>query len=349
MKPLMILLACGTMQFAAAADEIVKAPPADAPVTATPEAAYRSLPCPTNAGFRMDGYYVWCGSIIEADGKFQMFASRWPEGSGQGKTGVGMLDGYRQHSEIVRAVADDPVGPYEFKEVVLQGRGGKWWDGQMCHNPKIVKVGDTFVLYYIGSAVGSPLRKIGYAWAKSVEGPWTRLDDCLPLGQDQNNPAPFVREDGRVLLAYRNRQQQMFIAAADVWNGVYQTIAKNICPQAPLEDPDLTFRDGQYHLIAEDGKGILTGHERFGAELVSKDGVHWQTDDPVTAYTHTIRWTDGTETLVDRRERPEFFNADADATRKGTGQPTHLVSAVQVGNHTWCNVVPLGTPADLHR
>ena len=182
---------------------------------------------------------MWCGSIIKAEGKFHLFASRWPEGTGKGGTGVGMLDGYRQHSEIVHAVADDPVGPYTFKEVVLQGRGGRWWDGQMCHNPKIVKVGDTFVLYYIGSAVGSPLRKIGYAWAPSVDGPWTRLDDCLPLGDDQNNPAPLVQADGRVLLAYRNQRQQMFIASADAWNKDYRTIAKNICPQAPLEDPDL--------------------------------------------------------------------------------------------------------------
>ena len=292
----------------------------------------------------MDGYYVWCGSLIKADGKFHLFASRWPEGTGKGGTGVGMLDGYREHSEIVHAVADNPVGPYVFKEVVLRGRGGKWWDGQMCHNPKVVRIGDTFVLYYIGSAVGSPLRKIGYAWASSVDGPWTRLDECLPLGEDQNNPAPLVREDGRVLLAYRNRQQQMFIAGAAAWNGDYRTIAKNICPQASLEDPDLTLRDGLYHLVAEDGKGVLTGHARFGAELVSKDGIHWETNHPVTAYTHTIRWTDGTETEVDRRERPEFFNADADADRKGTGQPTHLVSAVQVGDHTWCNVVPLATP-----
>ena len=30
-----------------------------------------------------------------------------------GKTTV--LDGYRRYSEIVRAVADDPIDPYEFK------------------------------------------------------------------------------------------------------------------------------------------------------------------------------------------------------------------------------------------
>ena len=349
MKTLFVSLAIVAMQAAVVADEVVKPPAANVPTTGTTGIGYSFLPTPTNAGFRMDGYYVWCGSLIKADGKFHLFASRWPEGTGKGgagkgSAGVGMLDGYRQYSEIVHAVADNPVGPYTFKEVVLHGRGGKWWDGQMCHNPKIVKVGDTFVLYYIGSAVGSPLRKIGYAWAKSVDGPWTRIDDCLPLGDDQNNPAPFVHEDGRVMLAYRNQRQQMFIASAAAWNGKYETIAKNICPQAPLEDPDLTFRDRLYHLVAEDGKGTLTGHERFGAELVSKDGVHWEMNDPVTAYTHTIRWADGTETVVDRRERPEFFNADADANRKGSGQPTHLISAVQVGSHTWCNVVPLATP-----
>ncbi len=126
--------------------------------------ANRLLPSPRNAGFRMEGYLVWGGSIIKAGGKYHLFASRWPEGTGNEHS---LLRGYREHSEVVRAVADDPIGPYEFQEVVLDGRGGDWWDGKMCHNPKIVRVDDTFVLYYIGSAESSPLRKVGYAWSKA--------------------------------------------------------------------------------------------------------------------------------------------------------------------------------------
>lgn len=300
------------------------------------------LPSPKDAGFRMKGFYVWCGSIIKADGRFHMFASRWPEGTGKG-TGVGMLGGYRNHSEIVRAVADNPVGPYEFKEVVVSGRGDKWWDGQMCHNPKIFRIGDTYVLYYIGCAVGGPLRKIGYAWSKSVAGPWTRIDECLPIGEDCNNPAPYVHEDGRILLALRIRGLRIDIAEANAWNGSYRLIARNICPDAQLEDPDLAFRDGLYHLIAEDCNGTLTGHSRFGAHLVSKDGIQWEKNDPVAAYTHTIQWTDGTQTIVNRRERPELFNANAG--RKGTGWPTHLVTGVQVGEQTWSHVQAIAPPA----
>lgn len=80
-------------------------------------------------------------------------------------------------------------------------------------------------LFYIGSAHGSPLRKVGYAWSKSITGPWQRLDRPLPLGEDHNNPAPYVHEDGRVLLAFRNRELHMHIASADAWNGEYRIVA----------------------------------------------------------------------------------------------------------------------------
>ena len=35
---------------------------------------------PRNGGFRMEGYWVWCGSVIKGDdGRYHMFASRWPK------------------------------------------------------------------------------------------------------------------------------------------------------------------------------------------------------------------------------------------------------------------------------
>ncbi|MCC2685873.1 MAG: hypothetical protein K0R75_2772, partial [Paenibacillaceae bacterium] len=60
----------------------------------------------------MEGYFVWCGSVIRAeDKKYHMFASRWPKSTG-------FPNGYRRNSEIVRAVSDTPEGPYQFQEVV---------------------------------------------------------------------------------------------------------------------------------------------------------------------------------------------------------------------------------------
>ena len=183
----------------------------------------RLLPSPQNSGFRMDGFFVWGGSVIKVNNTYHLFASRWPEETK-------FPQGYREHSEIVHATADNPLGPYEFREVVLKGRGGTWWDGKMCHNPKIVKAGDYYVLFYIGSAVGSPLRKCGYSFSKSIDGPWERLGEPLPFGEDHNNPAPYVYEDGRVIVAFRDRELHMYIAEADSFNGTYRVVVKDIFP-----------------------------------------------------------------------------------------------------------------------
>jgi hypothetical protein len=299
----------------------------------TPRSIFERLqPAPKDAGFRMDGYFVWGGSVIRVGDTYHLFVSRWPKETR-------FPQGYRSHSEIVRATATTPLGPYTFQEVVLTGRGGTWWDGKMCHNPKIVQAGSTFVLYYIGSAVESGLRKCGYAHAESIEGPWTRIGQAMPFGEDHNNPAPYVHADGRVLIAFRDRSLNMYIATADAFDGTYRIAARNLFP-FKVEDPDLFFNDGRYHMVVEDNVGKLTGHVRHGGHLVSKDGLRWRPAEPVRVYDHTLRWTDGTATQADRRERPELFNADA--KRKGNGSPTHLLTAVQVGDSTWCHIQTIG-------
>jgi hypothetical protein len=284
----------------------------------------------------MDGYFVWCGSLIRAEGRFHMFASRWPRDTG-------FPDGYRRHSEIVRAVSDVPEGPYEFREVVLAGRGGDWWDGRMCHNPKILRIGDRYVLFYNATDLSGrllhgkhPYRQIGYADAPSIRGPWRRLDRPLPLGEDTNNPAPYVHDDGCVLLVYRDWALRMYIAKAPAYDGDYQVVARDFFEEGRLEDPDLYVVDGQYHMVMEDNQAKLTGHERHGGHLVSRDGIHWQRADDVHVYTHDIAFKDGTRFTAERRERPEMFNANAEV--KGRGEPTHLATGVFHGGAAW-NVV----------
>jgi hypothetical protein len=66
----------------------------------------RLLPAPLNGGFRMNDYWVWCGSVVKGeDGRFHMFASRWPRG-------LSFSPHWLTNSEIVRAVSDKPEGPY---------------------------------------------------------------------------------------------------------------------------------------------------------------------------------------------------------------------------------------------
>ncbi|MBI5396833.1 MAG: hypothetical protein HZA91_16175, partial [Verrucomicrobia bacterium] len=67
----------------------------------------RLSPVAKGTGFAMDGYFVWCGSVIKVDDSYHMFASRWP-------VATKFPEGYRQNSEIVRAVASRPEGPYKF-------------------------------------------------------------------------------------------------------------------------------------------------------------------------------------------------------------------------------------------
>jgi len=179
------------------------------------------LPTKADAGFWMDGYWIWCGSVIKGDdGKYHMFASRWPNPPGFGPY-------WLTNSEIVHAVSDTAIGPYKFVDVALPPRGAEYWDGQMTHNPAIRKYKGTYLLYYTGTTYKAerpsatnrisethPTKleahqneRIGLATSKSLNGPWRRLDkpilDVMPDSWDRyltSNAAPVVMKDGRVML-----------------------------------------------------------------------------------------------------------------------------------------------------
>jgi hypothetical protein len=82
---------------------------------------------PVNSGFKMDGYWVWCGSMIQVDSVYHLFASHWP------KTGT-FPEGYRQNSEIVRATSTSPLGPFTFQEVVIGERDSLFWDSTQSNH-----------------------------------------------------------------------------------------------------------------------------------------------------------------------------------------------------------------------
>ena len=238
--------------------------------------------------------------MIKVGDTYQMFASRWP-------VATSFPEGYRKHSEIVRATASKPEGPYTFQEVIIGKRAPGKWDSAMAHNPVIYKTGSTFVLYYIGSDEGSGYRRIGYASAPAVTGPWTRSDQPLDLGveSDANNPAALFEPDGSVKLIWRNRDLQVFISTAPSFRGPYRVANDKVWPKSPLEDFFLFKAQGKYHMICEDAHSNITGHRTWGGHLVSDNGISdWKLYDSPTAYDHDIRWDDGTVFHAVRRERP---------------------------------------------
>ena len=163
-------------------------------------------------GFVQPGFHTWGGSTVRApDGTFHMFVSRWPAALGQ--------NGWVTASEVVRAVAAEPRGPFTFAEVVLPRRAAEYWDGMMTHNPSVFWDArrQLFVLFYIGTTfpfMPPPAhaphtnrteyemawngKRIGVAISRSVLGPWVRPDapafQPLPGSWDgaiSSNPAPL--------------------------------------------------------------------------------------------------------------------------------------------------------------
>jgi hypothetical protein len=293
----------------------------------------RLQPVSQQSGFRMDGYFVWCASAIKVGPTYHLFAARWP-------VATGFPDGYRQHSEIVRATATNPFGPYTFAEVVIGPRAAGTWDSAMAHNPAIYEHRGKFWLFYIGSDHGSFYRQIGVAVADRITGPWQRPDQPLDLGIacDANNPAALFEPDGSVKLIWRTRDLRVFVSTAANVHGPYTVAGRDVWPTAKLEDFFFFKRAGQYHVLCEDNAGGVTGHVRWGARIVSPDGTAtWRVYEPEPlAYDHTLHWTEGGSFTATRRERPWLLIED--------GAATCLLTGVYDGVNTWNQPVPIVPP-----
>lgn len=300
--------------------------------------AFETEKLPVNSGFKMEGYWVWCGSMIKVDSVYHLFASRWP------KTGA-FPEGYRQNSEIVRATSTSPVGPFVFQEVVIGGRDSLFWDSNMAHNPTIHHIGNKYVLFYIGSNFTARqqnsdalLRRIGYAESESISGPWVRSD--LPvIDAESNNPAVLV-EDGKVKLIFRDTQLRVILAEAASYKGPYSIVNENVWPAARLEDFYLFKSEGSYHIVCEDNVGGVSGHERWGVHLYSANGIHnWMKYDPVIVYNHELAFEHDSVLHCVRRERPQLLIEN--------NEITHLITAVYDGKDSWCQPVKLKQPISV--
>lgn len=287
---------------------------------------------PLNSGFRMDGYWVWCGSMIKVNSTYHLFASRWP------KTGA-FPEGYRQHSEIVRATSKKPYGPFIFQEVIIGERDSCYWDSNMAHNPFVCKIKNKYVLFYIGSDFTTTqknsrtlLRKVGYAESESISGPWKRSDKPL-LDFESNNPAVLV-QDSVVKMVFRNKGLQVFMAEASNYKGPYQIVNDNLWPDAKLEDFYLFKYNNNYHIICEDNVGKVSGHERWGIHIYSEDGVNnWKRYEPLVVYNHDIIFKNDSVLHCNRRERPQLLIEN--------NKITYLINAVYDGKNSWVQPVRL--------
>ncbi|MDB4581529.1 glycoside hydrolase family protein [Draconibacterium sp.] len=333
----------------------------------------RILTAPKNGGFQDPDYWIWGSSVIKGeDGKYHMFASRWPKTVGFGN--------WVTNSEVVHAVSDTPVGPYKFLEIVLPTRGKQFWDGMCTHNPRIVKYNNQYLIYYFGNTYNFEKpnaenpnvskdnwrkawmnKRIGVAISSSVYGPWKRLDKPVieprPGHWDASitsNPAPVVNDKtNEILLMYKSSTEGLTpplllgVSKANKPEGPYERLSEEPIfrfetannNRIDVEDPYVWWNGKHYEAILKDRSGEICGEEGGGIHVWSDDGVNWQLFENLKAYSRDVRWDDGTTSHQNHFERPFLLIED--------GVPTHLFAATGTGpkawqfDKTWNMVIPL--------
>jgi hypothetical protein len=339
--------------------------PTDAQAAASPENGFlmQLQPVPLRARFSLPDHHVWCGSMVrDPEGTCQLFYSRWPRAAG--------FNAWATHSEIARATAADPLGPYAHQGVVLPEREARHWDGLTTHNPTVLEHQGRYYLYYTGStgdrrAAETPdtwnwmhrnSQRIGVAVAVHPAGPWTRRD--IPLvdaGDDPEasdslivgNPSVTRRPDGGFLMIYKAVGQAdplpfggpvvHRVALAERPDGPFvkqpDPVFTREGSRFPAEDPFVWQDNGRYRAILKDMHGAFTNAGRSLVLFESEDGLHWSLSDPCLLSDRTVRFEDGSCRQFDYLERPQlYFEA---------GEPAVLFCAARVGNQT-CNLhIPL--------
>jgi hypothetical protein len=320
----------------------------------------RLLPTNKEYGFYMEDYWVWGSSVIKGeDGKYHMFTSRWPKKIN--------FNHWLTNSEIVHCISEKPEGPYIFSDVALPPRGEEYWDGKMTHNPAIRKHGDTYLLFYTGTTYKGDMpdqehqitpespkkldahqhERIGLATSKSPYGPWERRDepilDVIPDSWEQylvSNAAPYVFEDGRVMLYYKGveklRKHAISIAFADHWDGPYKRISdKPLDVGVGAEDPNIWYENGKFHALMLDHDRKYSNKEIYYA--TSEDGLRWEVEPDPVAITKNILFQDGTRQTMKSTERPWVLVEDGNATFVffATGDD------IEGKRHTWNMCIPL--------
>lgn len=335
----------------------------------------RILPAPKNGGYHDSDYWIWGSSVIKGeDNRYHMFASRWSRKLNFGN--------WVTSSEVVHAVADTPIGPYKTLEVVLPARGKEYWDGMCTHNPRIVKYGDRYLLYYFGTTYDfeqptpeSPNvtkenwdkawknKRIGLAISNSVNGPWRRLDKPVIEPREghwdasiTSNPAPVVNEKtGEILLMYKSSADALKlplllgVAKADKPEGPYERLS---------EEPILRFKTADNNRIDLEDPYVWWDGDKYEAIIKDRTGeLCGEEGGGVHAWS-----TDGVEWQL--FENPKAYSRSIvwdDGTTSyqnhferpflliENGVPTHFFAATGNGDKawsfdkTWNMVVPLKT------
>jgi len=197
-------------------------------------------------------------------------------------------------------------GPFVFSDLAMTGSGQNTWDKYGAHNPTIHKLGDSYVLLYIGN--NNPERPthpsnqhIGMAFSSSLYGPWEKVNgDGLILSPPSdssfwnyrasngvNNPALLCHPEGAFYLYFKSEGGMMGLAISRQIQGPYKQFPEPVTSnEQTIEDGYAFLYKDNICLLTTDNHGIL---EKGGGLLwISDDGLHFNLEEqgfyPVEKY-----------------------------------------------------------------
>lgn len=292
-------------------------------------------------------WYTWCPSVIrDADGHYQLFHSRWPKAKG--------WHAWLTHSEIRRAVADRPEGPYRPLGTVIPAVGegrGRWFN---AHNPKVERFEGAYWLYFIqtwakdgSEAARTELASLGGrhpAWlgevrpnqrtfvakAAALDGPWSVAPDPVvepakTIVRLTVNPAVCARPGGGYLMIVKGDKpgttqfiRNQAVATAPRPEGPWTIADRAAIDDLDTEDVSLWHDDrrGRYYAVFHTTKG-----KGFIGMITSEDGLAWTRAAQFELTPKILRFDDGESFKPSMMERPYVL-------RDESGEPSHLLVAV---------------------
>lgn len=249
-------------------------------------------------------YTIWGSAPIQGDnGKIHIYTARWPEKN--------VDPAWRRSSEIAHYVADHPEGPFSFSDIAIQGTGQETWDKYAPHNPEIAKVGDQYVLLYIGNTdyhqpPHPSNQSIGMALSGSPYGPWKRVGKDGKI-IDTHNPDKwnFQSKNGAVNPAFLVKGDKYYVyfkstgkdglkyglAISDQLEGPYEITDSPITSNKGTLEDGTVFAYGDYvYLLTTDNHGQNTGVKGGGTLWKSKDGIHFDLEDAQIGYRQIMHY-----------------------------------------------------------
>lgn len=222
--------------------------------------------------------------IIEHEGKYYAYAT---EDYGEWKPSDDPLE-YVSNKQIVPILESDDLVHWYFKNAAFTALKKPSW-GTMGANvwaPDVVKIGNSFVMYYALSVWGDPDPGIGVATAPEPWGPWTdqgKLFSSNEIGVNNSiDPAVFQAQDGHYYMIWGSFRGLYGVRLTDDGRALEggleaakanKKLVAGLDTSTPFnlatyEAPYIVYKDGYYYMFVSSGsccEGLnSTYHVRVG-------------------------------------------------------------------------------------